>query len=112
MRIAADKVVRPIIVEFVANTVVRDIAVEGVLKIASPRRAQEIYFHGVVAKNDAIEVDTTEEQTIPSGCHIEGRVINGKIVFVEDPAQFTREDDEVFLISKYELNIEEAPEVL
>lgn len=239
MRIAADgTVVRPIIVEFVANTVVRDTAVEGVLKIASPRKAQEIYFHGVVAKSGAIEVDVTEEQTIPSGYryakesinairsngdndefimnvlptgtrnaepititvekaktmkagnqvikaevyeddeaethyayahdirndvavfdvsiistgkvkydipveviaaelggleegarvhiyvfnkedsiadkarHIEGGVINGKIVFVEDPAQFTREDDEVFLISKYELNIEEAPEVL
>lgn len=229
-RIAADgTVVRPIIVEFVANTVVRDTAVEGVLKIASPRKVQEIYFYGVVAKSGAIEVDTTEEQTIPSGYryakesidairsngdndefvmnvlptgtriaepititvekaktmkagnqvikaeiyedaeaednyayahdirndvavfdvsiistgkvkydipvevttaelgpleegarvhiyvfnkedsiadearHIKGRVINGKIVFVEDPAQFTREDDEVFLISKYEL---------
>ena len=77
MRIAADgTVVRPIIVEFVANTVVRDTAVEGVLKIASPRRTQEIYFHGVVAKNNAIEVDVTEEQTIPSGYRYAKESIN------------------------------------
>lgn len=71
-RIAADgTVVRPIIVEFIANTVVRDTVVEGVLKITSPRETQKIYFYGVVVKSGAI---------------IEGRVIDGKIVFVEDPA--------------------------
>ena len=31
--------------------------------------------------------------------YIQGRVIDGRIVFVENPAQLAREDGEVFLIS-------------
>lgn len=41
---------------------------------------------------------------------IEGKVVDGKIVFTEDPSKISREDDEIFMISKNKLSIEDAEE--
>ena len=36
--------------------------------------------------------------------YVQGKVIDGKISFVEDPSKFAREDGEVFLISARKLH--------
>ncbi|MBQ3876288.1 MAG: hypothetical protein II796_02005 [Oscillospiraceae bacterium] len=64
---ANNQLVRPIIVEFVANTVRKDAVVDGVLKIRCAGKTQEILINGIITKGDAEDVDPIAEQTIPNG---------------------------------------------
>ena len=41
---------------------------------------------------------------------MEGKVVDGRAVFAEDPSKITREDGEVFMISKNKLDIKDAEE--
>ena len=61
------EVVTPLIIEFVANTVAKDTPVKGTLKITSAGKTQEVPFSGTVSKTGSIDINVSEDQTVPNG---------------------------------------------
>lgn len=53
---------------------------------------------------------SANDGAVDSSRMIEGKVVDGKIVFTEDPSKISREDDEIFMLSKNKLSIEDAEE--